>query len=330
MNDLNLIKGIGPKTSLYLSKLDIYSVNDLINHFPFRYEVLSRSDIFSLKQDDKIVIDGFIDSIPNIFRFRGGKNKMSFRLRTGNAIINVIIFNRGFLKPNLTINREITVIGKWDLVKNTVVASDIIFEGLSDQPRIESIYHTTNGLSRKNLRRYIDEALMLKPQIIDYIPQPIALQHKFIDKIKALNIIHRPSNINDLKKAMIRLKYEELFMFMLKVNILKQRNKSKVEGHAKEIRQDKVDSFIKNLPFELTLDQQTAVHDILKDIGSNKVMNRLLQGDVGSGKTVVAVIAIYVMYLNKYQSAMMVPTEILARQHYENIKTLFKDTDINI
>ncbi|MDD4643886.1 MAG: ATP-dependent DNA helicase RecG [Bacilli bacterium] len=330
MNDLNLIKGIGPKTSLYLSKLDIYSVNDLINHFPFRYEVLSRSDIFSLKQDDKIVIDGFIDSIPNIFRFRGGKNKMSFRLRTGNAIINVIIFNRGFLKPNLTINREITVIGKWDLVKNTVVASDIIFEGLSDQPRIESIYHTTNGLSRKNLRRYIDEALMLKPQIIDYIPQPIALQHKFIDKIKALNIIHRPSNINDLKKAMIRLKYEELFMFMLKVNILKQRNKSKVEGHAKEIRQDKVDSFIKNLPFELTLDQQTAVHDILKDISSNQAMNRLLQGDVGSGKTVVAVIAIYVMYLNKYQSAMMVPTEILARQHYENIKTLFKDTDINI
>lgn len=330
MNDLTLVKGVGPKSSVYLSKLNIHSIDDLINHFPFRYEVLSRSDIFSLKQDDKIIIDGFIESMPNIFRFRGNKNKMSFRLKTNTAVVSVIIFNRGFLKPNLTLNKEVTVIGRWDLIKNTIIASDIIFEGLSDKPKIIPIYHTTSGLSRKKLKRCIEEALKLKCEMIDYIPSPIMLQYKFIDKVKAVNIIHQPNDINELKRSMLRLKYEELFMFMVKINILKQRQQKLNKGYAKNIYRSKVNSFIGSLPFNLTPDQMTAIDDILNDISSNQAMNRLLQGDVGSGKTVVAVIAIYVMYLNRYQSAMMVPTEILAKQHYDNVKTLFNDININI
>ena len=330
MNDLYLIKGIGPKTQLHLEKLGIYNIDDLIGHYPFRYEVLKRSDIFSLKQDDKIIIDGFVDSIPSMFRFKGNMDKMSFRLRTSVSIINIVIYNRGFLKHNLSLNKEITIIGKWDLVKNTVVATDIMFGLLGDDTKIEAIYHTTNGLSKKVLSHYIDEALKLNPHVKDYVPHPVVAKYNFMDKLKALDIIHHPVDVNDVKKAMIRLKYEELFMFMLKIKILKDNNKDKIVGHSKKVDDALVKEFINSLPFKLTDDQLQSIDDIMSDIASNRVMNRLLQGDVGSGKTVVAVVAIYVMYLNHYQSALMVPTEILARQHYDNIKKLFNGININI
>ena len=330
MDDLNLIKGIGPKTKGYLEKLNIYNVNDLICHFPFRYEILKRSDLFNLRQDDKIIIDGYIDSTPSVFRFKGKMNKMSFRLRTKEAIINVVIFNRAFLKNNLTINKEITVIGKWDLLKNTIVASDIMFGLIGNEIKIEPIYHTVAGLGRKQIINFIDGAFNLNPEIDDYVPDFLASKYNFLDKRESLSILHHPKDINKVKKAMLRLKYEELFMFMLKINFLKSKNNEFKKGQPKEIDKDKIETFIDNLPFKLTRDQLKAVEDIMSDLSSNRVMNRLLQGDVGSGKTVVAVIAMYIMYLNNFQSALMVPTEILAKQHYKNIKELFKGIDINI
>ena len=330
MDDLNLIKGIGPKTKGYLEKLNIYNVNDLICHFPFRYEILKRSDLFNLRQDDKIIIDGYIDSTPSVFRFKGKMNKMSFRLRTKEAIINVVIFNRAFLKNNLTINKEITVIGKWDLLKNTIVASDIMFGLIGNEIKIEPIYHTVTGLGRKQIINFIDGAFNLNPEIDDYVPDFLASKYNFLDKRESLSILHHPKDINKVKKAMLRLKYEELFMFMLKINFLKSKNNEFKKGQPKEMDKDKIETFIDNLPFKLTRDQLKAVEDIMSDLSSNRVMNRLLQGDVGSGKTVVAVIAMYIMYLNNFQSALMVPTEILAKQHYKNIKELFKGIDINI
>lgn len=330
MEDFNLIKGIGPKTKLYLEKLNINNINDLINHYPFRYEILKRSDILTLEQDDKIVIDGFVDSIPNVFRFKGNMNKMSFRFRTNTCIVNVTIFNRSFLKQSLVLNKELIVIGKWDLKHNTIIASDIMFGLLGNDTKIEPIYHTTSGLSKKVLSRYIDNALNQNVEIIDYIPIFINQKYRFITKKVALNIIHHPQDVEVLKKAMLRLKYEELFLFMLKVNVLKDQNKDKIEGHSKKIDKELIDSFIKGLPFELTSDQFKATNDIINDMSSNRVMNRLLQGDVGSGKTVIAIIAIYIMYLNKYQSALMVPTEILAKQHYINISKIFNNYNLNI
>lgn len=330
MSNLNLIKGIGPKTEQYLEKLGIYSIDDLVNHYPFRYEMLERSDIFSLKQDDRIVIDGYVDSVPSLFHFKGNMNKMSFRMRTDVAVINIVIFNRGFLKQHLTPNKEITVIGKWDIAKSTVTASDIMFGLLGDEPRIDPIYHVTNGLSKKQLAHYIDEALKLNPPIIDYIPHPIASKYNFIDKKSAVSVIHHPSDISSVKKALMRLKYEELFMFMLKINILKDENKEKITGHSKKVDKSLIDNFIDKLPFKLTDDQLKAVDEIIDDIASDRAMNRLLQGDVGSGKTVVAMIAIYAMFLARYQSALMVPTEILAKQHYDNALKLFDGMGINI
>ena len=330
MNDLKSIKGLGSKTILSLEKLGINNVKDLIEHYPFRYDVLKRSDIFSLNQDDRIIIDGYVESLPSLFRFKGNMNKMTFRINTNETILKVIIYNRGFLKNNLIINKLITVIGKYDLSKNTIIASNILLEGIGNEERIETIYHINNGIKMKNLKKYIDEALLITNEVIDYIPNIIVNKYSFLDKKTSLNIIHHPSDISLLKKALLRSKYEELFIYMLKINILKEKNQKIIDNHSKIIDNNIINDFINKLPFKLTSDQLESLEDIKKDLRSNKTMNRMIQGDVGSGKTIVALITVYMMYLNNYQSALMVPTEILAKQHYDNFKHIFKDTDLNI
>ena len=166
--------------------------------------------------------------------------------------------------------------------------------------------------------------------MIDYLPKEIVDNNNLIDKKTALEIIHNPVDLKKLKIARYRCKYEELFLFMLKINELKNKNNINNIGYSKDIDLEKVKDFISKLPFKLTLDQEKVLDEIFKDLKSEKRMNRLIQGDVGSGKTIVAIISMFVMKLNNYQSALMAPTEILAHQHYENMKKLFEGYDIKI
>ena len=233
-----------------------------------------------------------------------------------------------FLKPNLYPSKEITVIGKYDKNKNLLTASDIKLFTISDKTIILPVYHLVKGINNKSINNYINKALLLNKEI-DYIPKKINDKYTFMSKKEALFNIHNPSNEKKLKQAIIRCKYEELFIFMLKINELINRNK-KLLGYKKNINIDKINEFISILPFELTIDQKKCLNDILDDLKSDKRMNRLIQGDVGSGKTIVSIISMYALYLCNYQSALMAPTEILARQHYENIVKLFEGYDINV
>lgn len=331
MNDLEKIKGIGYKTKEQLNKLGIFSVEDLIYYYPFRYELLKRSNILTLEEDEKIIIDGKIESKPVVFRFKRNMNKMSFRMLIEGMIIQVVIFNRAFLVSHLVIGKEITVIGKWDKNKNIITASDIILEPLGNEIKIEPIYRTTSGLNKKVLKKYIANALLfLKLNNNDYVPAYLKEKYNFLEKNRAVEISHIPQNEKLLKRALLRLKYEELFIFMIKILYLKKKTIAIDSVYSKKIARDKLTYFIKQLPFELTKDQKQAMEDIIKDIKAPQRMNRLLQGDVGSGKTIVAIIAILIVYLNNFQSAFMVPTEILAKQHFENIKKIFKDINIKI
>lgn len=327
MNDIKNIKGIGPKTLSYLNKLEIYNIYDLIEYYPFRYEVLSRSNIEVLNQDDKIIIDGIIETKPTVFRFKGNMNRMNFNISTNSNIFKVTIFNRAFLIKNIDIGNIVTVIGKYDLKNNTIIASDIMFSPLSNKPTIIPIYRTTNGLPKKTLHKIILNALTLvKP--IDYIPKSI--ENSFISKDISLLNIHDPKDIDNLKKAMIRLKYEELFVFMLKINYLKLINKNNTLGYDRKVNTKYMEDILKNLPFNLTIDQLKVMGEIIKDLNSKNRMNRLLQGDVGSGKTIVALISSYLMAKSSYQTAFMAPTELLAKQHYDNSLKLFKDINIRL
>lgn len=330
MLELENIEGVGPKTKELLNKLKIYNSNDLLNYYPFRYDIIKRSDISILNDGDKIVMDGIVEGQPTIIYVNKSLKKIIFRINTGQTILNITLYNRAHLFAELKSGREVTVIGKYNKLKNTIVASDIRFSALSATLKIEPIYYTTSGLTVKQISKFISFVLYNGYEVVDFIPSYLEEKYSLISKKDAIYNVHIPSDVLGLKKARQRIKYEELFMYMLKINYLKSKIENDNKAISRTLDRNKIDTFINGLSFRLTLDQELAVKDILNDLESSRRMNRLLQGDVGSGKTIVAFISIYANYLSKYQSALMAPTEILAIQHYEEAKRVFSKYKINI
>lgn len=325
--ELSSIKGIGEKTLKLFSKLDICSIDDLVNYLPYRYEVVKRSDVNPLNDGDKIIIDGVIENIPILYHINRKLDKMSFRINSSDAIFNITIFNRGYLKSSLKIGKIVTIIGKYSKKNSSITASEIKLMELGNKVTIEPIYHKVSGISNKQLNNYINIGLE-SYRCLDYIPEDLKEKYHFIDKKRSLELLHNPTDLSKLKQARLRFKYEELFIFMSKMYMLKNNKKNNI-GLKRKLDKSSLDNFIAGLPFELTTDQLKASEVILKDLNSEMAMNRLIQGDVGSGKTIVAFIAIYLNYLSGYQGALMAPTEILAIQHYHNFLSLFEGYNIN-
>jgi len=326
MTELINIKKLGNSKIKLLNRIGITNSLDLVFHFPFRYDEIKKSDLNNLEDNERIIVDGKIETIPTIFRFNKKQDKMTFKINEQTKLFDVVIYNRGFLKPNLKLGTYITVIGKLDKKHNRITATDIKF-GRLIKDYIEPIYHSTFGLSSKFINNAIKEVIDTL-EVEDYIPSTLVDKYNFLNKKESIKIIHNPSDINILKKASLRLKYEELFLFMLKMNYLKN-NKNKI-GLKRSVDFNEVSKLIDSLPFSLTSDQLSSIKDIYDDLTSHYRMNRLLQGDVGSGKTIVAIISMYINYLSGYQSALMVPTEILATQHFNNIKKIFENHNVNV
>mgnify|MGYP004560728729 FL=1 len=330
MKELETIEGIGPKTKELLNKIKIYTVEDLLNYYPYRYDIIKRSDLSNLSDGDKIIIDGIVEGQPTTIYINKSLKKMIFRISTKTMILNVTLYNRAHLYQDLKSGKEVTIIGKYNKLKNTVIVSDIRFGLLPPSAKIEPIYYTTEGLTVKQISKFEATVLENDYDVIDLVPRYIEEKYNLMNKKSAIKNIHVPEDILLLKKARQRIKYEELFMYVLKINYLKNKINNDNLAIERNIDKDKLDKFIKSLPFELTLDQDKAVNDIINDLSIKKRMNRLLQGDVGSGKTIIALIAVYANYLSKYQSALMAPTEILAVQHYEEAKKIFSKYKLNI
>lgn len=319
------IKGIGKTTIKYLNELGIYNIQDLITYYPFRYEITQNTDIHNLNDGDKVVIGGIVENVPTVIHFNRKLNKMSFHLNTGEFITNITIFNRAFLKDKLNVGHAVTIIGKYDQKHNSITASDIKF-GLIEGTLIEPIYHSSFKINSSKISKIIKSVLdKIKPK--DYIPDSFIRKYHFMDKQEAIKIVHNPKDKEKLKKALARLKYEELFMYMMKISYLKK-SKKQSDGLSRNVSYDQVLEIIDCLPFKLTKDQLKSVKDIYDDLTSSNRMNRLLQGDVGSGKTIVSFIALYINYLAGYQGALMAPTEILASQHYQNFLKLFPNLNV--
>ena len=329
MNDLSAIKGLGPKTLEYLANINIKTMEDLVTYYPYRHDIIVLNDIKEAKDQDKVTIECIVDSVPLAKRFRANMTSLTFRAMSNKKMIAVVIFNRAFLKSQIRPGMTLTVTGKYDQLKNTVIASDIKFEKLQTGS-IETVYHLTNGLTGKSLKKYIDQALEVYNDYTDYVPDYLNEKYNFVDKKSAVNMIHNPKNEDDVKKALMKLKYEELFEFMFKINYMKEMNKESKEGYLRNIDPEDINDYIRSLPFELTPDQDQAIEEIYKDMTSSRRMNRLLQGDVGSGKTIVSVVAAYINHLSKHQTALMAPTEVLAYQHYETIKSLLEGTKVKV
>lgn len=331
MLELESIEGIGPKTKELINKLGITTGEELLNYYPYRYDIIKRSDMTNIEDGDKIIIDGIIEGQPTIIYISKSLKKIIFRISTKSSILNVTIYNKTYIYQDLKCGKEVTIIGKYNKIKNTIVASDVRFGLLPLTVKIEPVYSTINGLSIKQISKFISSVLYCEDyEVNNFIPKYLEEKYNFISKKEAIYNIHIPTDILTLKKARQRIKYEELFMYVLKINYLKSKIENDKKAISRTLDRDKINKFILSLPFHLTLDQAKAVSDILDDLEKPKRMNRLLQGDVGSGKTIVAFIAIYANYLANYQSALMAPTEILANQHYEEAKKIFSNYKLNI
>jgi ATP-dependent DNA helicase RecG len=321
--ELEKIKGVGPKMKQTLANLNIHSLQDLLEYYPYRYNFVSYKNLNELETEIGY-LGCMIITDPKVFYIKKNFNKLSFVAEAFNTNFNVVIFNRAFMKNNLKPNKEIVLLGKYDKLKNTFTASDIKFNLPNNT--IEPVYHLTSGVTSNALSKLIKEGFN-QNTFIDTIPEEYNEKYNLISKYDATRYIHFPKSVQEIKQAKLKLIYEEFFRFMFKINYLKITEK-KALGIKRDVKDDS--KFFELLPFKLTKDQETTVLEIKQDMTSETRMNRLILGDVGSGKTSVAAYAIYLNYLSSYQTAFMAPTEILAVQHYKSLTKLFKNTDLTI
>ncbi len=324
--ELRELKGVGIQLEKKLNSLNIYTIEDLQEYYPYRYNFIKIEHLQDISDNETCTIKGTIVDSGRVYYIKRNFNRLNFKVASDNILLNVTIFNRAFLKPNLTVSKEILLVGKYNKLKNSFVASDIKFNVIDN--RIEPVYHLVEGLNNATITKIINESLNYINDI-DYIPDIYNEKYNFISKRNAINIIHNPKDKDNLKKAIVRLKYEELFNFMFKINYLKKLN-SKVKGIKRDVDINSIADFKNALTFELTPDQDSAINDIYNDLTCESRMNRLVLGDVGSGKTIVATYAIYLNFLSGYQSALMAPTEILAMQHYNSLKNILEKFNIKI
>ncbi len=328
--NLDEIKGIGPKTIEHLNKLNIYNIDSLIRYYPYRYNIFTPSKIDeTTSAESTIIIPGKIVSEPKISYIKRNFNKVSFQFETEETIINVSIFNRAFLARNLKVGKFVTVIGKYNKINNQFVAADILLYKLIST-KVEPVYHISSGISVKTISKCIINALEKCPHVREVIPKYINDKYKFLDTYSSIKEIHSPSNTNTLKQARLKLIYEELFEFMFKINLIKYKNQIFDDFIIKELTENDLQEILNKIPFSLTTDQIDAINDILKDFKNLKRMNRLILGDVGSGKTIVSFIAILLNKKAGFQSALLAPTEVLATQHLNNFTNLFKDIKVGL
>ena len=321
--ELENVKGIGPKTKELLNKINIYSVDELVRYYPYRYNIYSPENILN-HEDEQICITGMIEGVPKLSYIKRNLNKISFTFLTNNIRCNVVIFNRAFINRYLTVGKYITLVGKYKKDKNQFIASDIKLKPIY-KTEVEPVYHLVNGLKTSTLESSIKSILESNIEINEIVPDFINDMYGFIKSKDAIKEIHFPTSLEETKKANLKLKYEELFEFLFKINIIKYRNQLFNDYVIKHVDESMIDSIKKQIPYSLTGDQETTLNEIIDDFNSFKRMNRLIMGDVGCGKTIVAFIAVMLNYKCGYQSAILAPTEVLASQHYENFISLFPD-----
>lgn len=323
------IKGIGAKTAEKCQQLGIYTLEDLLLYYPFRYEDFKSKRISELVDGERSVIVGTVVTPANVQYYGYKRNRLSFKIRQGEAVIAVSFFNQPYLADKVTLGSDIAIFGKWDALKATVTGMKILAQVTDD---MQPVYRVAQGISQKTLVKAIQSAFDMGALnwLPENLPQVLLDKYRLLGRAQATAAMHFPKDIAEYKQALRRIKFEELFYFQMNLQVLKADNKAESNGQVIAYDAQKVAEKIATLPFALTGGQKRSLEAILADMRSGAHMNRLLQGDVGSGKTVVASLAMYAAYTAGFQSALMVPTEILAEQHFESLRQLFPDLSIAI
>jgi len=324
---------VGPTYAKRLEKLGIATIEDLIFHFPFRYDDFSLiSPISRLQVGETVTICGIVEKFSNTFTKTGKKIQM-VEVVDDSGKIEAIFFNQMFLYRVLKKGERFNFSGKveWFGHKRVLISPE--YEKIPNTKyqilntihtgRLVPIYNETYGVSSKWLRSRIKTALdALGEQIEEFLPEEMFKNENLLPEKEAIEQIHFPKDKPSAQKAKYRLAFDELFLIQLASLLRKRDWEKKVLGKQFFIDFEQSMKFVENLPFALTNAQKRSIKEILLDLQKNIPMNRLLQGDVGSGKTVVAALAAYTAFLNKSDTLFMAPTEILANQHYNTLKTL--------
>ena len=329
-DDIGLVKGVGPKLKERLNKVGIFTVLDLLLYFPRDYEFLN--DDISLNgdiSDEKAILKCKVQSYGSSIRTRNGKTLTTINFTYNNLKVIGKWFNQPYIKRNFILGNEYNLMGKFKNVNNTLeVINPLIPCKEANKSEILPIYTLKNGLTNKILVKLINE--ILKNMIIkENLPEEIVKKYKLISLDKAIRSIHFPEGRGELQSAINRLKFQELFTYSLKIIMMKAHIKKENSGISFKMS-PLLKDLKESLPYTLTNAQSRTLREILLDQKRNIAMNRLVQGDVGSGKTLVALISMFNVYMNGYQTVLMAPTEILANQHYAEAKKYLEQFGVDI
>ena len=329
-DDIGLVKGVGPKLKERLNKVGIFTVLDLLLYFPRDYEFLN--DDISLNgdiSDEKAILRCKVQSYGSSIRTRNGKTLTTINFTYNNLKVIGKWFNQPYIKRNFILGNEYNLMGKFKKVNNTLeVINPLIPCKEANKSEILPIYTLKNGLTNKILVKLINE--ILKNMIIkENLPDEIVKKYKLISLDKAIRSIHFPEGRGELQSAINRLKFQELFTYSLKIIMMKAHIKKENSGISFKMS-PLLKDLKESLPYTLTNAQSRTLREILLDQKRNIAMNRLVQGDVGSGKTLVALISMFNVYMNGYQTVLMAPTEILANQHYAEAKKYLDQFGVDI
>ena len=330
------LKGVGPKTLEKLNKCGIFTIMDLLLYFPRDYKIIKSCD--SLKnalEKQEIIIKAQVLEVKKDVRTRTGKVISTVILENEKEVIKCRWFNQPYIKNKFRIGRQYTFHGKLDIYRGEklIINPKIVEKNIKENDIINEIvmpiYPLREGVKNNTFVKLIKDVLD-KLIIEENLPRQIIEKYNFCSLDESIRAIHNPVSESQLEFARRRLKFQELFTYSLKISLLKESRKQNNKGIAFKIYKDEINKLQNKLKFQLTKAQSLVLEEILKDQNKNIPMNRLVQGDVGSGKTILAIIALLNVALNGYQGVLMAPTEILAQQHFIEIKKLLSEFNIRV
>ena len=319
---LSVLPGIGPKSAEKYKKLGIETVEDLLLYFPFRYEDFKSKNVLDLEDGEKAVVSGIVATPANVQYYGYKRNRLRFTIKQGELVLAVSFFNQPYLADKIELGQTVAVFGKWDKAKGALTGMKLLAQVEDD---LQPVYRLSQGVSQSALVKVIKTAFEagLDNLLEENLPQILMDKYHLLSRRQAVRAMHFPKDLEEYKQALRRVKFEELLFFQLQLQVLKEENRSVGQGIVLDWDKKKLKALQAKLPFTLTEAQERSLNEILADMRSPYHMNRLLQGDVGSGKTVVAGLAMYAAVTAGKQAALMVPTEILAEQHLQSLTSLF-------
>lgn len=327
-NSVGTVKGIGKTTTEQFEKLGILTIEDLLYTFPYRHEDFRMRDLTETPHGERVTVEGRVESEPTVFYSGKNRSRMQVRLLVGHHLVKAIFFNQHYLKDRLLTGMQINVTGAWDRGRQTITVNRL---HTGEQTDFEPVYSLKGIMHQKTFRRYMRTVIDLTAQQIEEtLPLEMLEIYKLPSIAQALEMVHFPTKAEDVKHARRRFVYEELLLFQLKIQGMKKLRKEQEKGLIIQYDLNLLKNFISTLPFELTNAQKRVVNELCAELKSPLRMNRLLQGDVGSGKTAVAAIALYAAVTAGFQGALMAPTEILAEQHAELLANWFEPFGVTV